>query len=136
VLHSNPIRHHAESDKKARQVKQTKPYRNKDEHQPTFIHELKIRHQKSETARTLTAWMEASLERSFGHPAGRYTFKYAEIDTKGNLCLQFFGPSRRTKKRYRTVWASAETRNEDGTYKVFDITAVHTKTRETENEEN
>jgi hypothetical protein len=124
-------RHQAEPRRKEKQkVKQTKTY--KGEGQPTFIHDIKIRHQKSDTARTLTTWMEASLEKSFGHPAGRYTFKYAEIDQNGNLCLQFFGPSRRAKKRYRTVWAGAETRNSDGIYKVLDVTAVHAKTRDTD----
>jgi len=46
---------------------------------------------------------EVTLERGIGYPAGRYRFCYAE-QHDGDFMLMFFGPTRRTKQRYREVW--------------------------------
>ena len=46
---------------------------------------------------------ECTLERGIGYAAGRYRFQYAE-QVGGRWLLVFFGPSRRSKQRYRQVW--------------------------------
>lgn len=47
---------------------------------------------------------EVTLERGIGYPAGRYAFQYAEERPDGQWVLMFFGPTRRSKQRYREVW--------------------------------
>lgn len=76
-----------------------KPYRS-DEPQPEYHHHITI------DGKLLSRNQEATLERGIGYPAGRYTFQYAEERPDGQWCLMFFGPSRRSKQRYREVWRS------------------------------
>lgn len=86
--------------------------------QPNFVHEVTI------NSRRLTKGMEATLTRGVGYPAGRYRFEYGENLKSGELMLQFYGPIRRTRQRYRLVAPSV-------------VKTVHTKTsrREEEQEE-
>ena len=80
--------------------------------------------------RNITKGMEATLTRGIGQPAGRYRFSYGEIDRSGNLVLSFFGPTRRTKQKYRLVHAN----NETGRWETDQIRTVHAKTRDTDTE--
>lgn len=115
-------------------MNQKKPYRGGE--QPIYIYTLQVRHHGSpKTARTLEAGMEVTLERCFAHPAGRYRFKYAEINASGHLMLQFDGPTRRAKQRYRSLYAPLSERDENGIYRVLDIRRVHSKTRERDDQE-
>jgi hypothetical protein len=91
------------------------PYRS-DEPNPTYLHDIRV------NGRRLVEGMEASLERGIGYPAGRYRFKYAEQLADGTLMLQFYGPTRRSKQRYRLARPEA-------------VTTVHSKTYEPEEAE-
>ena len=83
---------------------------------PTYLHDVRVH------GRRLAKGMEASLERGIGYPAGRYRFSYAEQLADGTLMLQFYGPTRRSKQRYRMVRPEA-------------VTTVHSKTYDAEGEQ-
>lgn len=68
-----------------------------DEPVPIHHHTITVRGKQLKTNQ------EVTLERGIGYPAGRYRFCYAE--QRGPVfMLMFFGPTRRTKQRYREVW--------------------------------
>lgn len=69
-----------------------------DEQTPVYHHHITI------DGKSLSRNQECTLERGIGYAAGRYRFQYAEHLPDGRWCLHFFGPSRRTKQRYRQVW--------------------------------
>lgn len=91
-------------------MNQKQPFKS-NEAKPVYLHEVRI------NGRRLARDMEASLDRGIGYPAGRYLFKYAEQLADGTLMLQFYGPSRRAKQRYRTARPEA-------------VNTVHSKTYE------
>lgn len=74
-----------------------KPYRS-DEPQPVVHYNITI------DGKLLCRNGEATLERGIGYPAGKYRFQYAEELPDGQWLLVFYGPSRRSKQRYRQVW--------------------------------
>ena len=95
-----------------------KPYRG--EAGPEFTYEVVV------NGRKLRKGMQASLIRGVGYPAGRYEFRYGEVGKTGELMLQFYGPVRRTRQKFRLVTPAA-------------VKTVHTRSRtttETEKEDN
>lgn len=76
-----------------------KAYRGKG--QPEFLYEVTV------NGRRLAKGMQASLLRGIGYPAGRYEFRYGEVNAAGELTLQFYGPIRRVKQKFRVVTAEA-----------------------------
>lgn len=66
-----------------------------------FWHEVEI------DGKVVVRGQECTLERGIGYPSGRYRFQYAEVRPDGEVMLMFYGPSRRSKQRYREVWRNA-----------------------------
>jgi hypothetical protein len=93
-------------------MNQKKPFKSNTP-APVYLYDVRV------NGRRLIKGMEASLGKGIGYPAGRYRFSYAEQLADGTLMLQFFGPTRRSKQRYRLARPEA-------------VTTVHSKTYEAE----